>query len=66
VLPEKVVPEKNVCTGSLEDLRNYLDSDFRVTYAATDLSSIELDTEGMVRSVKQSRRCARTRPGNVC
>jgi hypothetical protein len=49
MLPENVIPEKNVRTDSLEELRDYLVNDFRVTYATTDLGSIEINSEGTVR-----------------
>lgn len=49
MLHEKVFPEKFVRTNSLDKVRELLANDFRVTYATTDLASIEISPEGMVR-----------------
>jgi len=49
MIPENVFPENSVRISSLDELRSCLANDFRVTYATTDLASIEISPEGMVR-----------------
>lgn len=48
MLPEKVFPEKSVRTNSPEEVREWLATDFQVTYATANLTDIEISPEGTV------------------
>jgi len=49
MLPEDIFPEKSARTNNPEELRELLATNSRVTYATTDLASIEITPDGMVR-----------------
>jgi len=54
MLPVKLAPEKEVKTESLEEARDFLESDFKVEYFQTSIEEIDIHEDGTITTANKS------------